>query len=829
MKQYPNYRSVFCAIVLLFATTLPVLSAETFPIEAVWFGTPQWMSGVDNGFETFDGSIAKGVDFFGSSVVTDEYVPVEIVFETDSTQWTLVQTFRRGPYSSAGVGTFPGRAWDISDSANPRRLNLCIVEYDDGFGGLLEPNFKWDPDDSPLGNFEYLFVMNSSYDSSGTTYAGINILTSHPDVLYAWWPKVAVGHTLLESLPASLFIYPRIDLMAIQVKLAAQLQWFSPGIEPDNYKLFWGDSAADSLIAELAGTDTDFLHTGLTPATNYFYLIKSFDSLDNKILSSLETSVTIIQLAPVDSVFPASQEIAAERQTDIVVNFDSTMDPSTINSSTFRVFGRWSGPATGLFQFENGNRQVRFTPDEPFFAGEWVTVSLSKGITTSNSNPIATGYSWNFWAKSEFSSIAQTLDTVFTVKDSGEAHIQCYGAYAGDLNDDGFSDLTIINEVADDVRVALNDGTGSFSGFTIYPFSGNGVASPNEGGDFNGDGIIDLAVGATVTDKLRILLGDGSGGFVTPAVEYVGGQKIRGVTVMDIDGDGDDDICTSNNTSNNITIFLNDGNGVFSTVISVESGSAGEFACAAADANNDGIPDLFVGSQSSREIVLLLGDGQGGLKFATKVDAMGRPWMLAVGDVNADGNIDVVCANSTDNNAVVILGNGLGGLSPAVIYNVPQFVIAIDLGDLDGDGDLDMVTSSYTGNSFRIFENDGSGNFINPADYPASSTASCAILHDRNNDGILDFTGIDETDDLVFLFSSSCCEGKRGDLNSDGTNANVLDLTFLVDFIFRGSGDNGKCQLESDINGDGETANILDLTYVVDFVFRGGEPPVDCP
>ncbi|MCH8027448.1 MAG: VCBS repeat-containing protein [candidate division Zixibacteria bacterium] len=828
MKQYSNYRIVLVLFSFLLATSPPALSAENFPIEAVWSGTPQWMSGRDFGYETFGGSIAKGVDFFGSNVVTNDYVPVEIEFETDTSLWTLVQTFRRGPYTSAGVGTFPGRAWDISDPVNPRRLNLCIVEYDDGFGGLPDPNFKWDPDDSPSGKYEYLFVMNSSYDFSGTTYAGINILTGDPDVLYAWWPRVADGHTFLESLPASLFIYPRINLMAIQVNLAVHLQWFSPGTEPDNYKLFWGDSAADSLLAELSGVDTAYLHSGLTPGTDYFYQIKSFDSLDNEILISLETSVTIRQLAPVDSVFPASQEIAAERQTDIVVKFDSTMDPATINSSTFRVFGRWSGPATGLFQFENGNRQVRFTPDEPFFAGEWITVSLSKGITTSAATPMATGYSWSFWAKSDFSSIVQTLDTVFTVRDSGEGHIQCYGAYAGDLNDDGFSDLTIINEIADDVRVALNDGTGLFSGFITYPFSGNGVASPNEGGDFNGDGFIDLAVGATVTNKLRILLGDGSGGF-TSVVEYTGGLGMRGVTVMDIDGDGDDDIITSNISSNNISIFLNDGNGVFSTVIPIESGSSGEFACAAADANNDGIPDLFVGTQGSSEIVLLLGDGQGGLEFASKVAARGRPWMLAVGDVNGDGNVDVVCANSTSNNAVVIFGNGLGGMSPAVIYSVPPFAIAIDLGDLDGDGDLDMVTSSYTGNTFRIFENDGSGNFINPADYPASSTASCCILHDRNNDGVLDFTGIDEIDDLVFLFTSSCCQGQRGDFNSDGINANILDLTFLVDFIFRGSGDNGKCPLESDINDDGIQSDILDLTYLVDLIFRGGDPPADCP
>ena len=73
-----------------------------------------------------------------------------------------------------------------------------------------------------------------------------------------------------------------------------------------------------------------------------------------------------------------------------------------------------------------------------------------------------------------------------------------------------------------------------------------------------------------------------------------------------------------------------------------------------------------------------------------------------------------------------------------------------------------------------------------------------------------------------------CCTGIRGDLNTDGSDANILDLTFLVDFIFRGSGDPGACPEESDINSDGTSANILDLTYVVDLIFRGGPPPPVC-
>ena len=73
-----------------------------------------------------------------------------------------------------------------------------------------------------------------------------------------------------------------------------------------------------------------------------------------------------------------------------------------------------------------------------------------------------------------------------------------------------------------------------------------------------------------------------------------------------------------------------------------------------------------------------------------------------------------------------------------------------------------------------------------------------------------------------------CCIGSRGDVNGDGSNSNILDLTFYVDYIFRGSGKPGTCPEESDINGDGTPSNILDLTFVVDRLFRGGPPPGPC-
>jgi len=73
-----------------------------------------------------------------------------------------------------------------------------------------------------------------------------------------------------------------------------------------------------------------------------------------------------------------------------------------------------------------------------------------------------------------------------------------------------------------------------------------------------------------------------------------------------------------------------------------------------------------------------------------------------------------------------------------------------------------------------------------------------------------------------------CCIGLRGDFNDDGDNATVLDLTYLVDDIFRG-GPASACPEEADINNDGQISTVLDLTFLVDLIFRGGAVPDSCP
>ncbi len=76
--------------------------------------------------------------------------------------------------------------------------------------------------------------------------------------------------------------------------------------------------------------------------------------------------------------------------------------------------------------------------------------------------------------------------------------------------------------------------------------------------------------------------------------------------------------------------------------------------------------------------------------------------------------------------------------------------------------------------------------------------------------------------DAVQFVSNLWDYALAGDVQPDGAT-NILDLTFMVDFIFRG-GDPADPFIFGDANCDGVSSQILDLTYLVDFIFRGGPP-----
>lgn len=468
----------------------------------------------------------------------------------------------------------------------------------------------------------------------------------------------------------------------------------------------------------------------------------------------LLASLGFAQSPLVQTISPDRQSLVAEPDASISVSFDQALDPSSVTSDSFMVFGRWSGPMDGDISLNGSNNTITFTPQRDFFHGEWVTVRLTSAIENTSGEALQNGYAYNYWIKTLPGTLDQTLVNQFSAEQNGETFIQCYGAYAGDVNNDEFSDLVVITEAAEDIRVFLNDGNGDYNDFTVFDMPNASNPSTNEGSDFDHDGRIDIAIGSIQNDNVSVFMGSNSNIF-DPELGYEADTGVRGVTVIDANGDGWDDIVTANRSSSTYSILLNDGTGSFQAPTTINASINGETSIVAVDLNNDGIQDLAIGGFNSSDVLTLINDGQGNFTETDTVSISGSPWMMATGDVDNDGNADIISVNSSSGEVSILLGDGSGNLSLFNEYAVGNFSLAIDVGDIDGDGDLDFIASNFGSSDFTLYENVGGGVFGNPITYDAVQAGSCAILHDRNNDGAMDITLVDELEDVIILYENS--------------------------------------------------------------------------
>ena len=281
-----------------------------------------------------------------------------------------------------------------------------------------------------------------------------------------------------------------------------------------------------------------------------------------------------------------------------------------------------------------------------------------------------------------------------------------YSIVVGDFNEDGVPDIATANGGDNTVSVLLGNST-NFSGAFGFaaaagsPFAVGAVPVSIAIADFNGDGVQDLAVSNFTDSTVTVLLGNGSGGFtVATNSPFPVGTSPASVTVGDFNGDGIADLATANFGSNNVTVLLGNGTGGFGAPTAFGAG-AGTFAVTVGDFNGDGKSDLAAANYTDNTVTVLLGDGTGGFTAsATSPFAVGsEPYSLAVGDLDGDGNQDLAIANSSDSTVTVLLGNGAGGFTAAVApvggaYTVGANPGSVVVADLNGDGLLDLVTAN---------------------------------------------------------------------------------------------------------------------------------------
>ncbi len=297
-------------------------------------------------------------------------------------------------------------------------------------------------------------------------------------------------------------------------------------------------------------------------------------------------------------------------------------------------------------------------------------------------------------------------------------------------------------------------------------------------GDFNGDGILDLAVGNIGSGTVSILLGNGDGTFQSQQT-YSTGTSTFGIAVGDVNGDGKLDLVVGNDgyTSNSIAVLLGNGDGTFQAAQHVTGAQDSPLQPLLADVNGDGKLDIVSATYGGSSIFVYLGNGDGTFQSpTTTASSLSNVYALVAGDFNHDGKIDLaVSGGSTGGNVDVLLGNGDGTFQSPVTYASGNgSTWALVLGDFNGDGNLDLVTSGEGSGAIKILLGNSNGTFQTAQTVDSSGGYYGATAGDLNGDGNLDLVTV--TGGNVYAYFGN----GDGTFHSSQTIGSVGGTTFGV-------------------------------------------------